>query len=786
MNHIFYLIAGVLPRGKLHEAYSSALAVLATTVQSQSAMGMINNRIFEALSCGNIVISDYSDILNETFGDVLQFVHDAEDVDAIMKRLVNPRNAEYFENVRQRSRRIILNGHTWKHRVIEIFSFFLALKDGMMHLSSPMRMNGRSSDIKAQVLDFQHQSQHSLPLILNTSSPRSVPLLAWIVSDHLKSHVDYLFFVRLSIDLYFADKFIVHEYTERKWLDVIHARNANDNMDLIHKYSIIFVTMSHMDSLHKAIISFHQWHQDNNNNEAIPVKNHSSDEVLDRTLQKYVSYIIGIDERHSQMELDGYVNGDFEDNRGVFLSELFDLTLFRDDFEKKILENLEKNFYEKFINEHCHCDDIITEQSNNPLRESSFQKRSCDFSLRIEHVNSFRWQVCFGIWDQPTEKSLSDISDDNDNDNYVAICLWNQKQYCVERRRSTFVPPHVNYTLLLVGGTLSSWASYCEEESSSTSDITKSCVLDNTHMSRVVHIENCHNEFIEDKLYNVTEIFFIFHEDIHHTNISEMQDSYDTYNLFINTKDDVIWPLIYSGTHQKSIRLAKQPLAHMSSLIKNAAWNRIPVMLQWKRVLNIALTFGSVKTTCEFVTNYLDPFCSSNKTITKYREIYASDLHEDPFTENNLVALVKFKNFVPGLDGQACFFHDGVFTYCRYSRGNYLLDLNLHHLTWSESKLKHAAALSRFSHVDITTTLRIELRGVLYLQHFFVMERNYTFCLPNPYFLGKSTQGISLDIDITDVLEIEDTMSPSFCRNGTMNTLFDKDWVKQFQIGHRV
>ena len=51
---------GPLPRKELAAAYASADVVLASTIESQREMGMINNRIFEALSCGAVVISEPS------------------------------------------------------------------------------------------------------------------------------------------------------------------------------------------------------------------------------------------------------------------------------------------------------------------------------------------------------------------------------------------------------------------------------------------------------------------------------------------------------------------------------------------------------------------------------------------------------------------------------------------------------------------------------------------------------------------------------------------------------
>jgi spore maturation protein CgeB len=49
---------GPLPKDQIAEAYSSAQVVIAYTMDSQRDYGMINNRIFEALSCGAIVVSE--------------------------------------------------------------------------------------------------------------------------------------------------------------------------------------------------------------------------------------------------------------------------------------------------------------------------------------------------------------------------------------------------------------------------------------------------------------------------------------------------------------------------------------------------------------------------------------------------------------------------------------------------------------------------------------------------------------------------------------------------------
>jgi hypothetical protein len=47
---------GVLPLGDIASLYSGARVVLGTTDRKQQTLGMINNRVFEALSCGATLI----------------------------------------------------------------------------------------------------------------------------------------------------------------------------------------------------------------------------------------------------------------------------------------------------------------------------------------------------------------------------------------------------------------------------------------------------------------------------------------------------------------------------------------------------------------------------------------------------------------------------------------------------------------------------------------------------------------------------------------------------------
>ena len=71
---------GTLAQDSIAEAYNSAEVVIAMTVETQASYGMINNRIFEALACGSIVISSPELAIMQEFGDSILYATDQVDV----------------------------------------------------------------------------------------------------------------------------------------------------------------------------------------------------------------------------------------------------------------------------------------------------------------------------------------------------------------------------------------------------------------------------------------------------------------------------------------------------------------------------------------------------------------------------------------------------------------------------------------------------------------------------------------------------------------------------------
>lgn len=116
---------GPLPKGDIAKLYSSAQVVLGTTEDRQRAAGMINNRVFEALSCGVCFISEYYPELEATFGDAILYSRAPGDTARHIRKLLADK--DYASRIRQKGRDLILQHHTYDHRADKILSFFDAL-----------------------------------------------------------------------------------------------------------------------------------------------------------------------------------------------------------------------------------------------------------------------------------------------------------------------------------------------------------------------------------------------------------------------------------------------------------------------------------------------------------------------------------------------------------------------------------------------------------------------------------------------------------------------------------
>eukprot|EP01033_Poteriospumella_lacustris_P005527 gene5527-3941_t len=149
---------GTLPRYDLAQAYARADVVLASTIKSQDDFGMINNRIFEALSCGALVLSEYSLTLERAFGDVLSFFNASKPVTQQLQRLLALPPDEAARR-RQRARQRIEQEHTWLHRVVSMENFLFHLPLPVAPRPTrrhPLRALVISAPRLVRHIDYQH------------------------------------------------------------------------------------------------------------------------------------------------------------------------------------------------------------------------------------------------------------------------------------------------------------------------------------------------------------------------------------------------------------------------------------------------------------------------------------------------------------------------------------------------------------------------------------------------------------------------------------------------------
>jgi spore maturation protein CgeB len=118
------VVAEHVPNSELRHIYSSAGIVLNDHWEDMREHGYISNRIYDALACGALVLSDEVPGMGERFGDAVATYRSARELRELIDRLL----ADPAERRRraERGRAIVLAAHTFSHRVDELLSLVRA------------------------------------------------------------------------------------------------------------------------------------------------------------------------------------------------------------------------------------------------------------------------------------------------------------------------------------------------------------------------------------------------------------------------------------------------------------------------------------------------------------------------------------------------------------------------------------------------------------------------------------------------------------------------------------
>lgn len=138
-----------IPNDQLRHVYSSAGIVLCDHWDDMREHGFVSNRIYDALACGAVVLSDDVPGL-EQFGDAVVSYNDPAQLGSIVDELLS--DPESCAERGRRGRDLILSRHTFAHRVE---AMLLAVRDIIREHEHPLAISAegaaRSTDRRAKI-----------------------------------------------------------------------------------------------------------------------------------------------------------------------------------------------------------------------------------------------------------------------------------------------------------------------------------------------------------------------------------------------------------------------------------------------------------------------------------------------------------------------------------------------------------------------------------------------------------------------------------------------------------
>ena len=121
---------GVLPVDDIAELYSNAKVILGTTMTKQEELGMVNNRVFEVLSCGARLVIPKFQALEDLFAGEEERVgvHYVDGIGDTIRILENQlgRGSSVVAGGNTAGRKLIVRDHSWDNRAATILDIFTA------------------------------------------------------------------------------------------------------------------------------------------------------------------------------------------------------------------------------------------------------------------------------------------------------------------------------------------------------------------------------------------------------------------------------------------------------------------------------------------------------------------------------------------------------------------------------------------------------------------------------------------------------------------------------------
>jgi GT2 family glycosyltransferase/spore maturation protein CgeB len=118
-----YIAGEHVPNEDLRQVYSSAAIVLNDHWDDMREHGFVSNRIYDALACGALVLSDHLPELEQRFGGAVVTYTDAAELPDLVARLLASPDERAARGAR--GRELVLAGYTFSQRVEELLELVL-------------------------------------------------------------------------------------------------------------------------------------------------------------------------------------------------------------------------------------------------------------------------------------------------------------------------------------------------------------------------------------------------------------------------------------------------------------------------------------------------------------------------------------------------------------------------------------------------------------------------------------------------------------------------------------
>lgn len=398
------------------KAYASAEIVLASTIDSQAAYGMINNRIFEALSCGSVIISEFNQEIEDYFPGTVLMTREPEQAGRLMEQVLQ--NTEYAYSIRTRARKMILERHTWSHRVIEIIDFYGEL------------LGRRQYNI------LNHY-------IIRPNAPK----LVWIVSDELLSHSDYHISILPGLRD-FSSIYDVTQVDQQTWLE------SYLNFTWTSSFDVIIAVVALYDVVDLSI-------------QTLPVLHVTEREKL----QRRGCFMLGFKHEQVLYTRDQMMIGDGDKIKNPSIHLLhYDVLWYRSTFELEALANLGISIPLVRLQ---HSFGVIDNLNYDYGKKIGKDSSIIDAFVRVSEVTEELRDN--GLEEEELNTAIDPMSVpalpiQKDHERVVVICFYAQIEVCSNSNRERVLLDSKSskdgggdassFALVLLGGTLSAWLSH--------------------------------------------------------------------------------------------------------------------------------------------------------------------------------------------------------------------------------------------------------------------------------------------------------------------------------------